>query len=44
MLGDKLCGTDIPQPVVSSGNELYLEFHSDEFGAKKGFQLTVKEG
>ena len=44
IIGDKLCGSNIPQPVTASGSELYLEFHSDGSSTEKGFQLTVKEG
>ena len=44
IIGDKLCGINVPQPVIGSGNVLYLEFHSDRTTAEKGFQLEVKEG
>ena len=44
IIGDKLCGTNIPQLVTASGSELYLEFHSDQYDTRKGFQLIVKEG
>ena len=42
-VGTKLCGKNIPQPIIGSGNALYLEFHSDEATEQKGFQLKVKE-
>ena len=43
LIGDRLCGRSVPQPVIGSGDELYLEFHSDSRNAESGFKLIVKE-
>ena len=35
----KLCGSQIPDPIMSTGNEMILRFHSDFSVAFKGFKL-----
>lgn len=35
----KLCGSGLPDPIVSSGPHLFLRFHSDFSVAFKGFKL-----
>ncbi|KAG2466898.1 TLL1 protein, partial [Polypterus senegalus] len=36
----RLCGSKIPDPVVSTGNKMYLRFISDASVQRKGFQAT----
>ena len=36
----KLCGSQLPDPITSTGNEMILRFHSDSSVALKGFKLT----
>ena len=35
----KLCGSQLPDPITSTGNEMILRFHSDFSVASKGFKL-----
>lgn len=35
----KLCGSQLPDPITSTGNEMILRFHSDFSVAFKGFKL-----
>ena len=35
----KLCGSELPDPILSTGNEMILRFHSDFSVALKGFKL-----
>ena len=43
---DKLCGSETPDTMESSGPQLFLRFHSDSSGESKGFKLRYakKEG
>ncbi|MBN3301590.1 TLL1 protein, partial [Amia calva] len=36
----RLCGSKIPDPVISTGNKMYLRFISDASVQRKGFQAT----
>ena len=36
---DKLCGSETPDTMESSGPQLFLRFHSDSSGEFKGFKL-----
>lgn len=36
----KFCGSDIPPPIHSFGNQLYLKFTSDSSRNGKGFELV----
>uniref|UniRef100_A0A7N6APJ2 Metalloendopeptidase n=1 Tax=Anabas testudineus TaxID=64144 RepID=A0A7N6APJ2_ANATE len=36
----RLCGNKIPEPLVSTGNKMYLRFISDASVQRKGFQAT----
>ena len=36
---DKLCGSETPDTMESSGPQLFLRFHSDSSGESKGFKL-----
>ena len=35
----KFCGDVVPSPVKSSGNAMYIKFHSDGLTPKRGFAL-----
>ena len=37
----KLCGSDLPDPIESSGNTLILKFSSDYATGYKGFKLQL---
>ena len=37
----KLCGSDLPDPIESSGNTLILKFSSDYAIGYKGFKLQL---
>ena len=39
----KLCGSDLPDPIESSGNTLILKFSSDSSCGYKGFKLQLTE-
>ena len=41
MIGSKLCGSDIPQPMKSTGKSLTLVFISDGTGVGKGFSIRT---
>ncbi|KAL2098307.1 hypothetical protein ACEWY4_007514 [Coilia grayii] len=36
----RLCGSKIPEPLVSTGNKMYMRFISDASVQRKGFQAT----
>ncbi|XP_041119113.1 dorsal-ventral patterning tolloid-like protein 1 isoform X2 [Polyodon spathula] len=36
----RLCGSKLPDPVISTGNKMYLRFISDASVQRKGFQAT----
>jgi len=38
-LVNKLCGDGVPDPIVSTGSQLLLRFHSDFSVSYKGFKL-----
>ena len=44
IIGDKRCGSTLPDPIMSDGNELHLHFHSDETMTGHGFKMTVSGG
>ncbi|XP_058519419.1 ovochymase-2 isoform X2 [Ochotona princeps] len=37
----RMCGYDVPSPVLSSSGVMLISFQSDEHGTSKGFQATV---
>lgn len=39
----KLCGTELPKPITSSGPHLFLKFRSDSSMAFKGFKLRFSK-
>lgn len=40
----RLCGSKIPEPLVSTHNKMYLRFISDASVQRKGFQATHSTG
>ncbi len=40
----RLCGSKIPEQLVSTGNKMYLRFISDASVQRKGFQATHSTG
>ena len=43
LIGSRLCGTDIPEKKVSTGNSVTLAIHTNNYGAYSGFRLKVLE-
>ena len=44
LLGSKLCGNMLPQPVVSTGNFLTIVFHTDYSVTLSGFMIKAQLG
>ena len=44
LLSSRMCGDQIPSPLTSSGNTLFIKFHTDGSVQRSGFQLTVTVG
>ena len=44
MLGNRMCGDIIPSPIVSTGNRLYLHFHSDPTRNNTGYKIVAEKG
>ena len=44
IIGSKLCGTDIPAPIESSGDSITLVFHSDSSVQRSGFKILTEIG
>ena len=42
LIGNRLCGAKRPAPIVSSGNTLFMHFHSDNRGSAKGFKVRAE--
>lgn len=40
----RFCGSKIPQPMISTGNELYMVFYSDASVQRKGFHARHATG
>lgn len=40
----RFCGAKEPEPIVSSGNKMFLKFVSDNSIQKKGFEATHSTG
>ena len=43
-LHEKLCGSNIPNPIISSSNELFIQFLSDNEVNRIGYHIKVEEG
>ena len=42
IIGEKLCGDNFPEQIISTSNELFLKFHSDETNENVGFKIKVE--
>lgn len=40
----RACGLNLPEPITSSGNQLYVLFHSDYSVSRPGFTATYQVG
>lgn len=40
----RLCGSKIPEPLVASGNKMFVQFVSDASVQRRGFQATHSTG
>lgn len=40
----RFCGSKKPQPIISSGNKLFIRFFSDNSVQKKGFDASHSAG
>lgn len=40
----RLCGSKIPEPLIATGNKMFLRFISDASVQRKGFQATHSTG
>ena len=43
-IGEKLCGRNVPSPIQSTGNSMYLKFRTDGSVTKTGFKITANPG
>ena len=41
---EKLCGSTLPQDLITSGNMVYLKFYSGYSTTARGFSLTFHAG
>ena len=41
---DGLCGSNIPKPITSTGNEFLIRFRSDSIESRKGFKMIITAG
>ncbi|GFG35967.1 hypothetical protein Cfor_02931, partial [Coptotermes formosanus] len=41
-LMNKYCGTDVPMPILSQSNALWIEFYSDDSNEDEGFVLRLE--
>ena len=44
LIGNRLSGSTVPSPILSSGNALYLKFHSDRMGFRSGYRILITTG
>ena len=42
MIGQEICGRDIPENIVSTGNQMFIRFQSDLSIQKSGFKLLAE--
>ena len=42
--GRKLCGNEIPDPIMSSGNEIFIRFRSNYRIQSYGYQIKITAG
>ena len=41
IINGKLCGEDVPEPITSTGHELWLRFRSDGNAQYSGFKIKI---
>ena len=41
VIGDKLCGNNLTDNIVSTGHKLFVEFQSDDVVTKRGFKIRA---
>ena len=41
-IGGKLCGSNKPSPIISSGNKLLLDWRSDSSTSYSGFKISAR--
>ena len=44
IIGGKLCGTNVPERILSSTNEVIIQFHSDDNDVFGGYRLKAEPG
>ena len=44
LIGRRYCGNFIPAPLVSSGNKLFVRFHSDSSQTYAGYRIKADLG
>ena len=44
LIGNRLSGNTLPSTIVSSGNVLYIKFHSDAGTNRKGYRIKTALG
>ena len=44
LIGSRLCGTNIPGRIESTGNAMMLQFHSDGSVVRPGFKIITSIG
>ena len=41
VIGKKLCGSKLPSPIISSGNTMFIHFHTDSSLEYSGFKFRI---
>ena len=44
LIGSRICGTIAPNDIISSGNTLFLRFHSDNSVRRAGYRIKADIG
>ena len=44
LIGSRICGSSAPNSITSSGNQLFIKFHSDSSVTKTGYRVRVDIG
>ena len=44
LIGSRLSGFEVPGPINSRGNGLFLQFHSDNYYSFSGYRILVDIG
>ena len=40
----KLCGKETPDPIMSTGNEIYIRFTTNAIAQSSGYQIKLRAG